>query len=69
MNQYFHEIRRVLQKFKPRQIQIFTPSPSTPATLMYYTGKDYDSGKPLFVEKDKRGKEKQKALILKGSSK
>jgi len=59
--------RRVL-KFKPRQIQIFTPSPSTPATLMYYTGKDYDSGKPLFVEKDKRNKEKQKNLILKERS-
>ncbi|MBT3312325.1 MAG: YgiQ family radical SAM protein [Desulfobacterales bacterium] len=60
--------RRVL-KFKPRQIQVFTPSPSTPATLMYYTEKAYDNGKPLFVAKDKRDKEKQKALILKGSSK
>jgi len=59
--------RRVL-KFKPRQIQIFTPSPSTPATLMYYTGKAYDSGNPIFVEKDKRNKEKQKNLILKGLS-
>ncbi|MBW2668989.1 MAG: hypothetical protein JRD87_03720, partial [Deltaproteobacteria bacterium] len=54
--------------FKPRQIQIFTPSPSTPATLMYYTGKAYDSGKPIFVEKDKRNKEKQKNLILKERS-
>ena len=59
--------RRVL-KFKPRQIQIFTPSPSTPATLMYCTGKAYNSGKPIFVEKDKRNKEKQKNLILKGCS-
>jgi hypothetical protein len=59
--------RRVL-KFKPRQIQIFTPSPSTPATLMYCTEKAYDSGKPLFVEKDKRNKEEQKNLILKGRS-
>ena len=59
--------RRVL-KFKPRQIQIFTPSPSTPATLMYCTGKAYDSGKPIFVEKDNRNKEKQKNVILKGRS-
>ena len=59
--------RRVL-KFKPRQIQIFTPSASTPATLMYYTGKGYDCEEPLFVEKDKRKKEKQKNLILKGPS-
>jgi hypothetical protein len=35
---------------------------------MYYTGKAYDSGKPLFVEKDKRNKEEQKNLILKGRS-
>ena len=60
--------RRVL-KFKPRQVQIFTPSPSTPATLMYYTAKAYDSGKPIFVEKDKHKKEKQKKIILKGSDK
>jgi len=59
--------RRVL-KFKPRQIQIFTPSPSTPATLMYHTGKAYHSGNPIFVEKDRRNKEKQKNLILKGPS-
>jgi len=67
MERLNHFSRNVL-KFKPRQIQIFTPSPSTPATLMYYTGKAYDSGKPLFVEKDKRNKEKQKNLILKGPS-
>ena len=59
---------RVL-KFKPRQVQIFTPSPSTPATLMYYTEKAYDSGKPLFVEKDKQKKEKQKNLVIKGRPK
>jgi hypothetical protein len=35
---------------------------------MYCTEKAYDSGKPLFVEKDKRNKEKQKNLILKGLS-
>jgi uncharacterized radical SAM protein YgiQ len=56
--------RRVL-KFKPQQIQIFTPSPSTPATLMYYTEKAYDSGKQIYVAKDKRGKENQKNLPLK----
>ena len=67
MERLNHFSRNVL-KFKPRQIQIFTPTPSTPATLMYYTEKAYDSGKPLFVEKDKRNKEKQKNLILKGPS-
>jgi uncharacterized radical SAM protein YgiQ len=55
--------RRVL-KFKPQQIQIFTPSPSTPATLMYYTEKAYDSGKQIYVAKEKLGKENQKKLPL-----
>jgi len=56
--------RKVL-KFKPRQVQVFTPTPSTPATLMYCTGKAYDTGKPLFVEKNGRRKETQKNLLLK----
>lgn len=56
---------REVLKFKPRQIQVFTPSPSTPATLMYYTEKAYGSGEALFVEKDQAKKEKQKNLVLK----
>ena len=59
MNNLDRFIRKIL-KFRPRQIQVFTPSPSTPATLMYYTEKAYNSGKPLFVEKDNQNKEKQK---------
>jgi len=50
--------------FKPRQVQIFTPSPSTVATLMYYTEKSFPDGKPLFVEKDIRKKEQQKNVLL-----
>ncbi|MFO7560938.1 MAG: YgiQ family radical SAM protein [Desulfobacterales bacterium] len=60
---------REVLKFRPRQVQIFTPSPSTPSTLMYYTGKSYDTGKPLFVEKNRRRKEQQKNIVLKGLSK
>jgi uncharacterized radical SAM protein YgiQ len=60
---------REVLKFRPRQVQIFTPSPSTPSTLMYYTGKSYDTGKSLFVEKNSRKKEQQKNLVLKGLSK
>jgi hypothetical protein len=56
---------REVLKFRPRQVQIFTPSPSTPATLMYCTEKAYDKGKPLFVEKNNRKKEQQKNQILK----
>ena len=50
----------------PRQTQIFTPTPSTYSTLMYYTEQDPFTGKPLFVEKVNLSKEKQKAILLEG---
>ncbi len=36
----------------PEQVQVFTPTPSTYSTLMYYTEIDPFTGKELFVEKD-----------------
>ncbi len=56
-------------KFTPEQVQIFTPSPSTIATLMYHTEADWPSGRPIFVEKTAAGKEKQKQVILSGDQK
>ncbi len=47
----------------PEQVQIFTPSPSTFSTLMYYTETDPFSGLSLFAEKDNQKKEKQKKLL------
>jgi uncharacterized radical SAM protein YgiQ len=44
----------------PEQVQIFTPTPSTYSTLMYYTETNPFTGTPLFVEKDGVKKEKQK---------
>ncbi|MBF0229379.1 MAG: YgiQ family radical SAM protein [Desulfamplus sp.] len=49
----------------PEQIQIFTPTPSTYSTLMYYTLKCPFTGKKLFVEKDIAAKEEQKNVITK----
>jgi uncharacterized radical SAM protein YgiQ len=53
----------------PKQVQIFTPSPSTYSTLMYATGIDPFTGKHLFVEKRLRAKLQQKALLVKASGK
>lgn len=53
---------RELKHF-PEQVQIFTPTPSTFSTLMYYTGRDPFSGKPLFVERDMRRKQQQKDAL------
>jgi len=49
----------------PEQVQIFTPSPSTYATLMYYTETDPFSGQKIFVEKRAAHKQKQKAVLEK----
>ena len=48
----------------PEQVQIFTPTPSTYATLMYCTGQDPFTGKPLFVEKDPVKKQRQKDAVI-----
>ncbi|MDI9566870.1 MAG: YgiQ family radical SAM protein [Brevefilum fermentans] len=47
----------------PEQVQVFTPTPSTYASLMYYTEKDPFTGEALFVEKNPAGKQRQKAVI------
>ena len=48
----------------PEQVQIYTPTPSTYSSLMYYTGLDPFTMKPVFVETDTARKERQKALIV-----
>lgn len=57
-------IKKIL-KFNPEQVQIFTPTPSTNSTLMYYTEKKLSTGQKLFVEKKKEKKEKQKKIVIK----
>jgi uncharacterized radical SAM protein YgiQ len=47
----------------PEQVQIFTPTPSTYASLMYYTEIDPFTHRPIFVEKDPRRKEHQKDIL------
>ncbi len=52
-------------RFTPEQVQIFTPSPATVATLMYYTAASWPENRPIFVEKTISGKEKQKQELNK----
>jgi uncharacterized radical SAM protein YgiQ len=51
-------------QISPEQVQIFTPTPSTYSSLMYYTGLDPFTLKPLFVEKDPMRREKQKQIVV-----
>ena len=52
-------------KLLPEQVQVFTPTPSTYSTLMYWTEKDPFTGRSCFVEKTSRGRGKQKSTLLK----
>lgn len=47
----------------PEQVQIFTPTPSTASTAMYWTGLDPVSGMPVFVERHARRKQAQKDCL------
>jgi uncharacterized radical SAM protein YgiQ len=50
-------------KLNPEQVQVFTPTPSTYSTLMYYTELDPWTRQPIFVEKDPIKKQKQKDVV------
>lgn len=50
-------------KLLPEQVQIFTPTPLTAATCMYYTGIDPVSGRAVTVERTVSGKQRQKDLL------
>jgi uncharacterized radical SAM protein YgiQ len=54
-------------KINPEQVQIFTPTPSTYSSLMYYTEVDPFTGKPIFVEKEPHKKERQKKIVTEKS--
>ncbi len=49
---------------RPEQVQIFTPTPSTYSTLMYYTEMDPWTRQPIRVEKDLHRKERQKQIVV-----
>ncbi|MCL1922014.1 MAG: YgiQ family radical SAM protein [Kiritimatiellaeota bacterium] len=50
-------------RLAPEQVQVFTPTPSTWSTAMYYTAADPFTGEALHVAKGLREKQAQKALL------
>ncbi len=52
------------QGLQVEQAQIFTPTPSTSSTVMYATGLNPATLKPVFVERDAQRKRMQKAFLL-----
>lgn len=59
----FASFARSNLKLLPRQVQIFTPTPSTRSTVMYHAGIDPFTGKEVWSEKNVTGKKMQKEAI------
>lgn len=62
-----HNLKKYIKKelhINPEQVQVFTPTPSTYSTLMYYTGIDPVNNNKLFVERDPNKADKQKRIII-----
>ena len=49
--------------YLPEQVQDFYPTPGTASTVMYYTGIDPFTGKSVYVERDYKVKQMQRALL------
>jgi uncharacterized radical SAM protein YgiQ len=64
------ELAKYLKKtgFVPEQIQDFYPTPGTMSTVMYYTGLDPRSMKPVYVAKGDKERRMQRALLGKKKS-
>ncbi len=61
-----HTLKRFASKelgVLPDQVQVFTPTPSTYASVMYYTEIDPFTDEKLFVEKNPAAKKRQKEVI------
>lgn len=64
-----HELDRFVHnelKTNPEQVQIFTPTPSTVATLEYWTRRDYLDRRNVWSEHVMQRKQAQKDLIIGG---
>ena len=48
----------------PEQVQIFTPTPSSPSTMTYYTRRDWGDSKDVRAEHSMQMKQRQKDVIL-----
>ena len=61
-----HELKRFTTKelkINPEQAQVFIPTPGTYSAVIYYTEMHPITRKKIFVEKDIKRKEKQKAIV------
>ncbi|MDD4310702.1 MAG: DUF3362 domain-containing protein, partial [Candidatus Cloacimonetes bacterium] len=48
---------------KVEQVQEFTPTPMSISTCMYYTGLDFDTGKPIEIPSPGQIREQKKMVV------
>ena len=51
-------------KLRPRQVQMFMPTPSTISTAIWVSGVDPYTKQPVFVAKDAKERSRQRALLF-----
>jgi radical SAM superfamily enzyme YgiQ (UPF0313 family) len=64
--EHMKELKRFVSKelkLNPEQVQIFTPTPSTYSTLMFYTGLNPWTLEPIHIETDPSQKKSQKEVL------
>lgn len=60
---------KALKGVNTEQVQSITPTPLTRSSVMYYTGLDPQTLKPIFVERRLSGQKEQKSYFFSGKSK
>ena len=69
-NRAMEELREFVHtelRTNPEQVQIFTPTPSTVSSLMYYTRRDYADRRNVWSEHIPKLKQVQKDIVVKGT--
>ncbi|WP_400207079.1 YgiQ family radical SAM protein [Methanomethylophilus alvi] len=69
-NRAMEELREFVHtelRTNPEQVQIFTPTPSTVSSLMYYTRRDYADRRNVWSEHIPKLKQVQKNIVVKGT--
>ncbi|MBR9974948.1 MAG: YgiQ family radical SAM protein [Bacteroidetes bacterium] len=64
---HMHALREFASRrldIHPEQVQIFTPTPGTWASVMYHTGRNPFTGEPLAVARDLADKQRQKDTLV-----
>lgn len=63
-NEYLKKFIQQKLNYRPRQVQIFTPTPGTLSTAMYYSGVDPMTNEEVFVERSLRKRNWMKENIV-----